>query len=362
MGKKSTSEKIGEGVGTVVGLALVAIVIVLVIAMVALPFVLFFGTIIYAFRFSSSKRKLNNDLGDFWLSQEDRTDFKRKFSALQECTNLIEDAERRGNEAGISRNMDGSFSARSNLGKEIRQIFSKYKPAKQKLTAQLNQLQHVPLERWKQFNSKASYYKAFCIGLPTWVCVVGYYVYLGISNETIGAQLGEIFGSVLVAIPSLGLWLLSYGDLDLPPEQLQMSAMPFLASVLVFFITKAMYSNYGAKFSPKPPLVTLKNIDLPSQGQEVFQENSTPPLEEKSATTKHEKKKSIAIISALFLGFLGIHKFYLGSWGWGLLYLLLVGTGLTAILGIADAIRYMFMSKEKFDKVYNSSPKRPFKW
>ena len=61
-------------------------------------------------------------------------------------------------------------------------------------------------------------------------------------------------------------------------------------------------------------------------------------------------QRKIAIVLALFLGWLGAHRFYLGQVGWGLGYLLIWYwfTPLAVILGLIDAIRYLFMDEEAF--------------
>ena len=63
--------------------------------------------------------------------------------------------------------------------------------------------------------------------------------------------------------------------------------------------------------------------------------------------TNHRK---IAIVLAIFLGWLGAHRFYLGQIGWGIVYLAIfyLFAPLVIILGLIDAIRYMFMSDEEF--------------
>lgn len=63
--------------------------------------------------------------------------------------------------------------------------------------------------------------------------------------------------------------------------------------------------------------------------------------------TNHRK---IAIVLAIFLGWLGAHRFYLGQIGWGILYLIIFYffAPLVIVLGLIDAIRYMFMSDEEF--------------
>ena len=65
------------------------------------------------------------------------------------------------------------------------------------------------------------------------------------------------------------------------------------------------------------------------------------------------RKKSYAVILALLFGGLGIHKFYLGKNAAGALYLIFCWTFIPCILAIVDAIIYLTMSKDNFDKSYN---------
>ena len=53
-----------------------------------------------------------------------------------------------------------------------------------------------------------------------------------------------------------------------------------------------------------------------------------------------KKNKNIAGVLAIFLGTLGIHRFYMGEWKVGLAYLLFFWTGVPTILGIIDGARY----------------------
>ena len=60
------------------------------------------------------------------------------------------------------------------------------------------------------------------------------------------------------------------------------------------------------------------------------------------------KSKTAAGILGIFLGGLGIHKFYLGKIGSGILYLLLCWTGIPAVLGFFEGISYLCSNDEKF--------------
>ena len=66
------------------------------------------------------------------------------------------------------------------------------------------------------------------------------------------------------------------------------------------------------------------------------------------------KDKNVAGILALFLGWLGIHRFYLGQTGLGIFYLIFCWfLPVMFIIGLIDAISLLSMDKENFDFKYN---------
>ena len=66
------------------------------------------------------------------------------------------------------------------------------------------------------------------------------------------------------------------------------------------------------------------------------------------------KNKMIAALLAFFLGGLGIHKFYLGENGTGILYLLFCWTGIPAVIGLFQSIVLLGMNEDKFNRIYNA--------
>jgi TM2 domain-containing membrane protein YozV len=68
------------------------------------------------------------------------------------------------------------------------------------------------------------------------------------------------------------------------------------------------------------------------------------------------RNRTSAAIFALFLGGLGVHKFYLGQPGLGIVYLLFFWTFVPAIVGLIEAIVYLSMSDAAFSAKYNSVP------
>ena len=60
------------------------------------------------------------------------------------------------------------------------------------------------------------------------------------------------------------------------------------------------------------------------------------------------KNKVTAGILALLLGGIGIHKFYLGKIGAGIMYLLFCWTGIPALIAFIEGISYLCSDDEKF--------------
>ena len=62
----------------------------------------------------------------------------------------------------------------------------------------------------------------------------------------------------------------------------------------------------------------------------------------------YTKSKVVAGILAILLGGIGAHKFYLGRWGWGIIYLLFCWTYIPSIIGIIEGIGYLISNENDF--------------
>ncbi len=65
------------------------------------------------------------------------------------------------------------------------------------------------------------------------------------------------------------------------------------------------------------------------------------------------RNRLVAALLAILLGSFGVHKFYLGKIGQGVLYAIFFWTGIPAIVGLIEGIVYLVMSPEMFDDRYN---------
>ena len=58
-------------------------------------------------------------------------------------------------------------------------------------------------------------------------------------------------------------------------------------------------------------------------------------------------------VLAVIVGGLGVHKFYLGKIGLGIVYLLFCWTGIPSVIGLIEGILYLVKSDEEFNQMIN---------
>ena len=101
-------------------------------------------------------------------------------------------------------------------------------------------------------------------------------------------------------------------------------------------------------------------------------ESVPPPLVGSPSAEHRGKSKTAAALLALLLAGLGAHKFYLGSWGWGLVYIGAWGFGFLSgavllsyaviVVSVIEAIKFFRLARTDFDAKYNFGVVAPFKW
>jgi hypothetical protein len=94
--------------------------------------------------------------------------------------------------------------------------------------------------------------------------------------------------------------------------------------------------------------ITAKFLSIfPEQeGLTIPAGTSTPPPKSDALEDGLGKSKVAAGLFGIFLGGIGIHKFYLGCWGWGVLYILMCWTMITQVVGFIPNSASKHFSKE----------------
>lgn len=74
-----------------------------------------------------------------------------------------------------------------------------------------------------------------------------------------------------------------------------------------------------------------------------------------SSTAPNGKSKIAAALLAFFLGGFGVHKFYLGQIGQGILYLIFFWTFIPAVIAFIEFIIFLTMSDDAFNRKYGNA-------
>ncbi len=97
-------------------------------------------------------------------------------------------------------------------------------------------------------------------------------------------------------------------------------------------------------------IINAKAEICPKCGVRQMAAPSASPL----GQTTSGKNKVVAGLLALFLGGIGVHKFYLGKGIQGILYLVFCWTFIPAIFGFVEGLNYLLMSEKTFFQRYGT--------
>lgn len=85
-----------------------------------------------------------------------------------------------------------------------------------------------------------------------------------------------------------------------------------------------------------------------------------PASEQVSKVPRGDKSKASTTLLCAFLGGFGAHKFYMGVWGWGLVYLLTCWLYIPFIVALVEWVRYVLMTDDEFyAKLADFQSKKP---
>jgi len=122
-----------------------------------------------------------------------------------------------------------------------------------------------------------------------------------------------------------------------------------------------IFSEWQPSFPPEVNMSVDFAVNESGSAIEVYA--LSKPAEQKYINIfKKEKSKTAITLLAFFLGCLGAHKFYVGAYGWGIIYFFCFWFFPWAVLlvVIIETVRYICMSNEEFQYNYKSMDDSPF--
>lgn len=109
-----------------------------------------------------------------------------------------------------------------------------------------------------------------------------------------------------------------------------------------------VYSR-GALYSANEQQTSYTDVAVQPQYNHHSASSSPHPVRQAPSSSK---SKTTAGLFGILLGGVGVHKFYLGQAGSGILYILFSWTGIPALIGLVEGIMYLSMSDADFSRKY----------
>ena len=255
MGRKKKSDDGGAGCGCV--LLVVFVTVTFIAVVLATPIVMFFGYIRNKVLASRAKKSIKTSISAYWLTEEEKQTFKNVVAKKSDRRRKLASEKQRGIDAGISTNKDGSFSARSNLGKELQGSIAELESDIDRLFDIEYSLSRKPRSRWSAahnnyhpYASKAAGYKWGLIG---WILIALFY------PVAIDAGIGAV--QIVQSYWSLATFFFeNTPEGDLTEPHLWALSIVTGSSLLLYYIRKKI-SFRPYQGCPQPDVVTIENVD-----------------------------------------------------------------------------------------------------
>lgn len=234
------------------------ILIIIGVVLILLPLVpIIFGIIalINWFKFRKKKKQYPNKLpNDFWLDEREKERFKEISSNIPIANNNVVQAKNAGERENVSKNMDGSFSNRSNRGKEINKVINENQSYIDDNLWRLQMLEMQPIDDWTEMQNTFSSYFAPLYTIGVWF--ITFYITFSQYFKKPLLSLSEIYSHYINGTTK-------FISLKEGWETNLLIALGITAGITLisyFILKKVGKMKFKTKY-PKPEKVTKENID-----------------------------------------------------------------------------------------------------
>lgn len=254
------SKKDDSSAGGILVLVLFIILCIVVVVITLTPIIIVLGITIYWFKYNKTKKIINGNMSDFWLNAKEKEDFEYVSIKLSDAIRQIDNAKKIGENEGLTRNKDGSFSGRSNRGKQIRGAISEGISIRDENFPYYDELSYLPLNRWKKFRNSYRLYYSFLISglfwfILTFILAITYYNSIGEGISALISFPGDFFTTILDE------GITKYFSHLKTQHQWEILGISTTSFVLMFFLIFLVCTFTVKKVTPKPDEVNLDNFN-----------------------------------------------------------------------------------------------------
>lgn len=245
--------KKGNDDGT--GCFVIAGIVILLILLPLIPIIFGVITIINWFKLRKKKKIYpNKTASDFWLNEEEKKHFKEMSENIPIAFRNVMNAKNAGEEENISKNQNGSFSNRSNRGKEINSIINENQSYLDSNMWRINLLETQPINDWQNMRKIYANFIASSYTILIWF--FAFYITFSQYFKKPLLSLSEIYSHYVYGTTTY----ISLKD-EWQNKLLIVLGITAVITLIGYFLMKYIGKYMFANKYPKPQKVTKYNID-----------------------------------------------------------------------------------------------------
>lgn len=224
----------------------IIIVLFILLLLLLTPIILLIMRLYYKSLLKNEYSSMSGNESDFWLDENEKQNYVKLYNGVNEAKNKIDEANSYGENNGISRNQDGRFSIRSNLGKKLRALIEEKEEYLATYSNKLKDIVNLPHQRFKKYKEAYVRVNASLNALIAWVVTL-----------TIGVLFSDItFSDVYISMMSI-LTDEKVSNENITNFWIFVMFYTFLTYAITVFTRGKKFKN----IAKEPPLVEPSNYD-----------------------------------------------------------------------------------------------------